>query len=278
MNRIDFTLVITAEKCNPNADFTKRPRINYDGYGEISDVCIKRKVRDFLHYSGEKIIVLANDQVDDGNYSIADRVKSDIVLKNHLSKKNINAFFEYVCKKWYDVRAFGQVFASKDMVSGVSVGIRGPVSVSIATSLDIPMIESLDSTKSTNARHMDVGKKDGSTFFQKHIIDRAAYVCHGSIHPQLAQKTGFCEDDARKLKHALIHLFDYDACSARPAGSMSTTLFWMQHNSPTGAVSQIKTRRSLHIEKSDFYPYFTYAPEKIKGVNLGIWQDWDRIL
>lgn len=88
MNKIDFTLVITAENCNPNGDIDSLPRTTAEGHGVITDVCIKRKLRNYLHDTGESIIVLMDSQVTDGRYSIMDRINKDEKLKKVAATKN----------------------------------------------------------------------------------------------------------------------------------------------------------------------------------------------
>lgn len=114
--KIDFTLFISADNANPNGDPLNgnRPRINLDGYGEISDVCIKRKIRNRLQDLGQKIFVQSDDRSDDGYTSLKDRADGCEELKAQLgNKKNANrdACAAIACKEWLDVRAFGQVFA-----------------------------------------------------------------------------------------------------------------------------------------------------------------------
>lgn len=271
MNRIDFTIVITAEKCNPNADIGGHPRIDYNGHGEITDVCIKRKIRDVLFEQGEEIIVMRSERVTDGILSISERVKNYKELRKCDPYEKYDKFVELACKKWYDVRAFGQIFAPKG--KNTSVGIRGPVSLGFATSLDTVCMIDIDITKSTNS-DKNSRKKDSTTIGSKYLIDHGAYVCHGSILPQLAKRTGFDEQDAEKLKYAITHLFDYDASTWRPAGSMAVTLFWMPHSCENGVAPPIRVHKSLNIKKSDVFPYFTYAPEPIDGVGLEVYEGW----
>ena len=163
-NKIDFAVIISVKRANPNGDPLNgnRPRQTYDGYGEISDVCLKRKVRNRLQEMGESIFVQSDDNRVDDFRSLNDRFKAatDRWEKESKEKKitsvdaRINAPME-----WFDVRAFGQVFAFKKKGTGnkdkkakdspqdtddgtgenadaVSVGIRGPVTIQSAFSID----------------------------------------------------------------------------------------------------------------------------------------------
>ena len=114
--KIDFTLFISADNANPNGDPLNgnRPRINMDGYGEISDVCIKRKIRNRLQDLGQKIFVQSDDRTDDGYTSLKDRADSCEELKAEMGNKkkaDRDVCAAIACKEWMDVRTFGQVFA-----------------------------------------------------------------------------------------------------------------------------------------------------------------------
>ena len=125
------------------------------------------------------------------------------------------AYAQTACKEWIDVRSFGQVFAFK---GGVSVGIRGPVSVQHAVSVSPVDIVSLQITKSVNSEDGKQGKSS-DTMGMKHMVEFGLYVIKGSINCQLAEKTGFTEEDAEKIKEALRTLFENDCSSARTGGS-----------------------------------------------------------
>lgn len=253
-HKIDFAVVLSVSKANPNGDPLNgnRPRQNYDGHGEISDVAIKRKIRNRLQDMGEAIFVQSNDRTVDGFKSLRDRAEGVEELQKLLkSKKNSSEeFAKIACEKWIDVRSFGQVFAfkGKDKDSGVSVGVRGPVSIHTATSIDPIDITSMQITKSVNS---EPGKDKGSdTMGMKHRVEFGLYVFYGSINTQLAEKTGFTIEDADKIKKSLITLFENDASSARPEGSMEVNkVFWWEHNTKLGQYSSAKVHRSLNIKK-----------------------------
>lgn len=250
--KIDFAVIFSVRNANPNGDPLNgnRPRQNYDGYGEVSDVCIKRKIRNRLQDMGEFILVQSDDRRTDEFRSIKDRVDSIEELQKYSKgkTKNSDLFAKVACDTWIDVRAFGQVFAFKD--SEVSVGIRGPVSIHTATSVDPIDITTIQITKSVNSvtNKSDPDKKTSDTMGMKHRVDFGVYVFYGSINPQLAEKTGFTEEDAEKIKQALITLFENDASSARPEGSMEVhKVYWWKHNSKMGQYSSAKVHRSLKI-------------------------------
>lgn len=251
--KIDFIGFISVNRANPNGDPLNgnQPRTDYDGYGEMSDVCIKRKIRNRLQDMGENIVVQSNDRSDDGFDSIRTRIEAQPDMQPILKMKEKDSgrtrlFAETACKIWTDVRAFGQVFALKkgNGADAVSVGVRGPVSVHTAVSLDSVVTTSMQITKSVNGEPGD--KKGSDTMGTKHRVDFGVYKLKGSINVQLAEKTGFSEEDAEKIKYALVTLFENDASSARPEGSISMRKFyWIEHSNKTGNASSAKVHRGI---------------------------------
>ena len=249
-NKIDFALVFSVKNANPNGDPLNGniPRTTLDGYGELSDVCLKRKIRNRLQDAGETIFVQSDDYRKDDYRSL--RSRAEAVLGKAM--KNESELHELANKTWIDVRSFGQVFAFKGGdAKGVSVGIRGPVTVQPAFSIDPINVTSLQITKSVSGEG-DGTKRGSDTMGMKHSVDFGMYATYGSINPQLAELTGFDDTDADKIKNALLHIFDNDASSARPEGSMEVIkLFWWKHNSKSGQYSAAKVHRTLKIVKKD---------------------------
>ena len=150
-----------------------------------------------------------------------------------------------------DVRTFGQVFAFKsNEKSGVSVGVRGPVSIHQAVSMSPIEVESLQITKSVNGEPGE--KRASDTMGMKHFVRFGLYEIKGSINVQLAEKTGFSQEDAQVVKECLRTLFVNDASSARPEGSMEVVkLYWWQHSCKDGQYSSAKVHRSVHVTAKD---------------------------
>jgi CRISPR-associated protein Csd2 len=251
-HKIDFKVIASVTNANPNGDPLNgnRPRQNFEGYGEISDVAIKRKIRNRLQDMGERIFVQSDDRADDGLKSLKDRVDSVEELKKIAADKkkaDVTRFSEVACQTWIDTRSFGQVFAFKGLE--LSVGVRGPVSVQTAVSIEPIDINTMQITKSVNSVS-EGGGKSSDTMGTKHFVDFGLYVFNGSINVQLAEKTGFTEADAEKIKEALITLFENDASSARPDGSMAVEkVFWWEHPTKMGKASSAKVHRSVSIAK-----------------------------
>lgn len=251
-NKIDFAIIISATNANPNGDPLdgNRPRLNYEGHGEISDVCIKRKIRNRLQDMGEKIFVQSDDRCDDGCDSLRKRAESNAALKKISAGKKTDkeAYAKVACAEWVDVRSFGQVFAFKG--DSVSVGVRGPVSINQAVSVSPVDIVSMQITKSVNSESKE--GKSSDTMGTKHRVEFGLYVVKGSINCQLAEKTGFTDEDAEKIKQALLTLFENDSSSARPEGSMEVcNLYWWKHDSKTPKYSTAKVHRSLRVAQKN---------------------------
>ena len=255
----DFAVILTVQRANPNGDplTGNRPRVTYEGLGEISDVAIKRKIRNRLMEMGKAIFVQSDDNREEGDpyRSLLARAKNEIKV----DPKKDEEYRKAACEKWIDVRAFGQVFPIKgeSKGQGASIGIRGPVSIHSAFS--VAKVEnrmtSLQITKSVSTqegKEGDAGKRGPDTMGMKHRVDHGVYVFYGSMNPQLASKTGFSDKDAAAIKEALRTLFINDESSARPAGSMTVhKVYWWEHNSPNGQYSSAKVHRLLNVKVKD---------------------------
>ncbi len=260
--KIDFAVVFSVHNANPNGDPLdgNRPRKTYEGLGEMTDVCIKRKIRDRLMESGIPIFVQSDDNKVDAHPSL--RSRADAVLPKNGKAEDTT---KVACETWFDVRAFGQLFAykakKKDSKSedsgnagddaGVSIGIRGPVSIQSAFSVCPVSVTSTQITKSVSGEG-DGTKRGSDTMGMKHRVDQGTYAFFGSMNPQLAVRTGFSDGDAETIKAVLPRLFENDASSARPDGSMEVLkVVWWRHNCSSGQHSSAKVHRSLRVADTD---------------------------
>lgn len=246
-NKIDFVAFAAVTMANPNGDPLNgnSPRTDYAGLGEMSDVCIKRKLRNRMQDLGQAVFVQSADRCDDGCGSLSERASA--VLGKAKEFKNSDDYAKKACQTWLDVRAFGQVFAFKD-TKGMSIGVRGPVSVHPGVSLSPVQVEDMQITKSVNGESGEKGRTS-DTMGMKHFVRFGLYKIKGSINVQLAEKTGFTEEDADVLKECLRTLFVNDASSARPEGSMEMVkLYWFHHNCKDGQYSSAKVHRSVQAE------------------------------
>lgn len=289
-NKIDFAVILRVKNANPNGDPLNgnRPRTDYSNFGEMSDVSIKRKIRDRLiecwindgkkEDDGNMIFVQSGDRKADEARSLRER--AELVLGKDLGAPKTA---EKACEKWLDVRAFGQLFALKSNKkagkkkedgsdeegdTGVSIGIRGPVTVQSAFSIEPIDISSLQITKSVSGEG-DGTKRGSDTMGMKHRVDQGVYRFFGSMNPQLAEKTGFSDSDADAIKQVLPKLFENDEAAARPAGSMEVLkVIWWKHNSKSGQYSSAKVHRTLTVNPDGSYALESLenlAPEVING-------------
>ena len=245
-NKINFVAVIVVDMANPNGDpmADNMPRTTLDGFGEITDVCIKRKIRNRMMDLGNEIFVKPDDRCDDGCDTLAKRAE-----KNGFKKiKDRDEFYEKACDLWTDVRTFGQVFSLPKAFGVKSLGVNGPVSVREILSVEPVEIVSTQITKSTSG-DKEEGKERGSdTMGMKHYVRHGVYVIRGSISAYKAEKTGFTDEDAELLKECLRTLFVNDSSAARPEGSMEVyKLFWFKHSSKLGQYSTPKVHRSVKV-------------------------------
>jgi len=275
-NKIDFAVILHVKNANPNGDplNSNRPRTNYENFGEITDVCIKRKIRDrlverFVKLGGEEgkaeakglaVFVQSDDRKIDDATSLRDRAEK--FFKSIGKTLGADETVKLACSEWIDVRAFGQLFAlskkkgkkkedgsDEEGDTGISIGIRGPVTVQSAFSLVPIDITSTQITKSVNGEDTKDGKRSSDTMGMKHRVDQGIYVFYGSMNPQLAEKTGFSDVDAESIKQLLPRLLENDESSARPAGSMEVLkVIWWKHSCKSGQYSSAKVHRSLTVQ------------------------------
>ncbi|RAU19891.1 type I-C CRISPR-associated protein Cas7/Csd2 [Nitrincola tibetensis] len=257
--KIDFAVIFSVKNANPNGDPLNgnRPRTDYDGFGEVTDVCLKRKIRDRLQDAGQAIFVQSDEKKVDEYVSLRKRAEGVLGKETLNSKKTSrNEAAKKACQTWFDVRAFGQLFAfegEKKGGDGISIPIRGPVSIHSAFSVEPVSITSTQITKSVSGDG-DGSKKGSDTMGMKHRVDQAIYIAYGAMSPQLAEKTGFSDQDAEVIKQVLPKLFEGDASSARPEGSMAVEkVIWWQHSNKSGQYSSAKVHRTLEVNADGSY-------------------------
>lgn len=280
--KIDFAIIISVNNANPNGDPLNgnRPRTDYEGIGEISDVCIKRKIRNRLMESGQSIFVQSDDNKKDAFPNLRKRAES-ILGK----LENIKDIKDKACKEWFDVRAFGQVFPFKGSSSkkeknstenegdtaGISIGVKGPVTVQSAFSIENveSWIISDQIVKSTSLEGDGINKQSDQMGTKHRIGKKVVYVAFGSMNPQLAENTHFSDADAHVIKGILPKLFQNDESSARPAGSMQVLkVIWWEHNCKSGQYSSAKVHNTLKVKQEGSYELSNLnglTPEEIDG-------------
>ena len=244
MNKVDFIMTFTVENANGNGDplAENRPRVDSNGLGEVSDVCLKRKIRNRLQDNKNAIFVQSKERADDGCTSLQKRYEKYFDAK--MSDEEVEKGFN---EKWLDVRAFGQVITYDKR----SIGIRGPISIGIAKSLDPVTIEDMQITKSVNGMEpKNSSDRAADTMGMKHFVEFGTYMVQGAVNAYFAEKTGFNEKDLEEFKKALKTIFVNDASSARPDGSMEVKeIFWFEHSCKVGDVSSAKIKSLIEWDK-----------------------------
>ena len=254
--KIDFMVTVEVREANANGDplSGNMPRTEAKGHGLMSDVSIKRKIRNRMQDMGQSIFVQAGDRIEDEFMSLEKRFSNQFTTKTPDSEVE-----EKANQLWLDVRSFGQVFTYLKK----SIGVRGPVSISMAKTLEPIVISSLQITRSTNGMEAkNDSSRSSDTMGTKHFIDYGVYVIKGAINPNFAEKTGFSKEDAEVIKEVIVSLFENDASSARPEGSMRVReVFWFTHSNKLGNVSSARVFDLLEFdkEKQDKDSYEDYA-------------------
>lgn len=248
-NRIDFVYIFDVQDGNPNGDpdAGNLPRVDAEtGMGIVTDVCIKRKVRNYVQVAKG----LAN------GYDIF--VKEKAVLNNEIDKAHddakvkaaqnkIAAARQYMCEHYYDIRTFGAV-----MSTGKNAGqVRGPIQLTFARSVNPVATSEHSITRIAVATPKEAESQNGEnhTMGRKATIPYGLYVCHGFISANLAQQTGFTEDDLALFFDALKNMFDLDRSAAR--GLMSAQkLIVFRHASELGKAPANKLFDLVKVEKT----------------------------
>lgn len=248
-NRIDFVYIFDVQDGNPNGDpdAGNLPRVDAEtGMGIVTDVCIKRKVRNYVQVAKG----LAN------GYDIF--VKEKAVLNNEIDKAHddakvkaaqnkIAAARQYMCEHYYDIRTFGAV-----MSTGKNAGqVRGPIQLTFARSVNPVATSEHSITRIAVATPKEAESQNGEnhTMGRKATIPYGLYVCHGFISANLAQQTGFTEDDLALFFDALKNMFDLDCSAAR--GLMSAQkLIVFRHASELGNAPANKLFDLVKVEKT----------------------------
>lgn len=252
-NKIDFVYVFDVQDGNPNGDpdAGNLPRIDAEtGEGLVTDVCIKRKVRNYVQ------VAKRTDKGQEKGYDIF--IKEKAVLNDEIDKAHDDsevkaakdktaAARNFMCNNYYDIRTFGAV-----MSTGKNAGqVRGPIQITFARSADpIATAEhSITRVAVATPKEAENQKGENHTMGRKATIPYGLYVCHGFISANLAKQTGFSGDDLNLFFEALKNMFDIDRSAAR--GLMSAQkLIVFHHDSELGNAPANKLFDLVHIEKT----------------------------
>lgn len=253
-NRYEFILLFDVENGNPNGDpdAGNMPRIDSEtGYGLVTDVCLKRKIRNFVELvkkdaEGYDIYVregsVLNTQHRKAYSSAGIEPESKKLPKNEEDAKMITAF---MCRHFFDIRTFGAV-----MTTEVNCGqVRGPVQINFARSIDPIVQQEITITRMAVTSEKDAEKKDRE-MGRKHIVPYALYRAEGFVSASLAEKSGFTAEDLELLWEALINMFDHDRSAAR--GKMAARkLIIFEHETPLGNAPAHRLFDLVAVDRKD---------------------------
>ena len=259
-NRYDFVILFDVENGNPNGDpdAGNMPRIDPEtGYGLVTDVCLKRKIRNYVETvkeNDENYRIYIKDTVP-LNRSDADAIKALGISEDLKAAKKSDPDIDrrlrnYKCEHYYDIRTFGAVMTS--FVKGaLNCGqVRGPVQLSFARSVDTIIPQEVTITRVAITTEADAEKK-GTEMGRKYIVPYALYRAEGYVSANLARKTtGFSEDDLQLLWEAILNMFENDHSAAR--GKMAVReLIVFKHSSELGNAPAYKLFDAVTVQRND---------------------------
>ena len=273
-NRYDFVFLFDVKDGNPNGDpdAGNLPRVDPEtGHGLVTDVCLKRKVRNYVLLSkpnSSAYDIFIREKVVLNN--LINQAHKQVEEKSKEKGDKTEAARQYMCRTYYDVRTFGAV-----MTTGKNAGqVRGPVQLTFARSVDpiIPLEHSITRVAKTTEERAEAG---GSEMGRKFTIPYALYRCHGFVSAPFAKQTGFSKNDLNLFWEALLNMFDHDRSAAR--GEMAVRkLIIFKHGSELGNAPAHKLFELVEVRRKtdgpprsfDDYEVMVYADKVPKNVKL----------
>lgn len=257
-NRYDFVILFDVENGNPNGnpDAGNMPRIDPEtGYGLVTDVCLKRKIRNYVEdlkeeAPGYRIYVKEGVPLNrsDAEALTAFGVSGDLKAAKKADPGIDKKLRDFMCSNFYDIRTFGAVMTT--FVKGaLNCGqVRGPVQLNFARSIDPIVPQEVTITRVAITTEADAEKK-GTEMGRKHIVPYALYRAEGYVSANLARKTtGFSEDDLQLLWQAILNMFENDHSAAR--GKMAVReLIVFKHDSELGCAPAYKLFQKVQVQR-----------------------------
>ena len=257
-NRYDFVILFDVENGNPNGnpDAGNMPRIDPEtGYGLVTDVCLKRKIRNYVEdlkeeAPGYRIYVKEGVPLNrsDAEALTAVGVSGDLKAAKKADPGIDKKLRDFMCSNFYDIRTFGAVMTT--FVKGaLNCGqVRGPVQLNFARSIDPIVPQEVTITRVAITTEADAEKK-GTEIGRKHIVPYALYRAEGYVSANLARKTtGFSEDDLQLLWQAILNMFENDHSAAR--GKMAVReLIVFKHDSELGNAPAYKLFQKVQVQR-----------------------------
>lgn len=259
-NRYDFVILFDVENGNPNGDpdAGNMPRIDPEtGYGLVTDVCLKRKIRNYVEDAkedAEGYRIYIKDQVplqrSDGKALAYLGVDKDLKIAKKEDPTLDVKIRDFMCRNFYDIRTFGAVMTT--FVKGnLNCGqVRGPVQLGFARSIDPILPQEITITRIAITTEADAEKK-GTEMGRKYIVPYGLYRAEGYVSANLARKvTGFSEEDLQLLWQAILNMFENDHSAAR--GKMAVReLIVFKHDSELGNAPSYRLFDAVHVQRAD---------------------------
>lgn len=260
-NRYEFVVLFDVENGNPNGDpdAGNMPRIDPEsGYGLVTDVCLKRKIRNYVETvkedgAGYRIYIKDGVPLNRSDREACEYVGVDKDKLKEAKKKDAQLdekLRDFMCRNFFDIRTFGAVMTT--FVKGaLNCGqVRGPVQLGFSRSIDPILPQEVTITRTAITTEADAEKKD-TEMGRKYIIPYALYRCEGYVSANLARKTTrFSEDDLSLLWEAIINMFENDHSAAR--GKMAVReLIVFKHDSELGNAPAHRLFELVRVEKKD---------------------------
>lgn len=265
-NRYEFVVLFDVENGNPNGDpdAGNMPRIDPEsGYGLVTDVCLKRKIRNYVELvkeeeEGYQIYIKENIPLNRSDNKAFEYLKIDETKTKDLKKNDPEAdrkIRDFMCKNFFDIRTFGAVMTTFVKASLNCGQVRGPVQLGFARSIDPIVSQEVTITRVAITTEKDAGNKS-TEMGRKNIVPYGLYRVEGYISANLARKvTGFSEEDLELLWEAIINMFEHDHSAAR--GKMSVReLIVFKHSKELGDCPAYKLFEAVEVKKKDeiLYP------------------------
>ena len=264
-NRYDFVVYFDVDNGNPNGDpdAGNMPRVDPEtGYGLVTDVCLKRKIRNYVETvkegePGFEIYIKDGVPLNTSDFRAFEELNVDPKDVKKLKKDDPQLDLklrDFMCRAFYDVRTFGAVMTTF-MKNGLNCGqVRGPVQLTFARSVDPIIPQEVTITRVAITTEADAEKK-GTEMGRKYVVPYALYRCEGFVSANLARKTtGFSDDDLSLLWEAIINMFEHDHSAAR--GKMAVrSLVVFKHDSELGNAPSYKLFDAVSVKRKEGIEY-----------------------
>lgn len=252
-NRYEFIMLFDVENGNPNGDpdAGNMPRVDAEtGHGIVTDVCLKRKIRNYIDnvYEGQATynILIKTDKSLNRKFTEAYEACGLKTKKKGKTASSVATARDYICKNYYDVRSFGAVMSTGDDPCGI---VRGPIQINFARSLDPVLPQEITITRQAVTKESDMEKKE-TEMGKKTFVPYGLYRAEGYVSALLAQKTNFTEEDLEVLWNAIINMFEIDHSAARGKLCMRKLIVF-KHASMLGNAPSHVLFDKVIVEKKD---------------------------